>query len=508
MNSLAKLNPDTAPVETWPEPQALAGNQYEPEAYPIECLPEGIRAAVLDVHQTSQAPMAMIGTCAISALSLAAQGHVSVARDEVTHGPVSIFALIEAPSGERKTTVDGFFNRTVREYESLEFEVAKPLINEYQAAFQIWEGKRAGLKDAIKHAAKNNKQSVEFEAKLRELEQAKPKAPMVPELLVGDATSEALTFNLATKWPSAGIVSSEAAVIFGGAAMGSDAITRNLGALNQLWEGGTLKTARRSVESFAVRNARLTVCLQVQKAVLREFLAKGGNLARGSGFLARFLICAPESTQGTRFYREPSKHLAGLARFDARITQLLTEPIRFDETGHGIETTMLTFSTDAKNIWVEAFNLIESELAPSGDLSDVRDIASKSMDNAARLAALFHVFEHGTAGTIGADSVRAGCELAAWHLGQAQYLLAEIAQAPSVNQATKLDAWLIKRCTELSTNRIATSDVSSYAPRGLRLLDEYLPPLHELETAERAKLASIGNKKFVVVNPKLLSEGE
>jgi len=40
------------------------------------------------------------------------------------------------------------------------------------------------------------------------------------------------------------------------------------------------------------------------------------------------------------------------------------------------------------------------------------------------------------------------------------------------------------------------------------LLDEYLPPLHELETAERAKLVSSGNKKFVVVNPKLLSEGE
>src|SRR5690606_6595001 len=118
----------------------------------------------------------------------------------------------------------------------------------------------------------------------------------------GDATPEALTWGLAKHWPSAGIVSSEAAAIFGSHGMGHESIMRNLGNLNQLWDGVLLTFDRRTSESYAVRSARLTVALQVQEATLREFLGRAGALARGSGFLARFLIAWPKSTQGQRMF--------------------------------------------------------------------------------------------------------------------------------------------------------------------------------------------------------------
>lgn len=43
------------------------------------------------------------------------------------------------------------------------------------------------------------------------------------------------------QWPSGGVISSEAGSVFGGHGMGSDSVMRNLAALNQLWDGATLR---------------------------------------------------------------------------------------------------------------------------------------------------------------------------------------------------------------------------------------------------------------------------
>jgi hypothetical protein len=49
--------------------------------------------------------------------------------------------------------------------------------------------------------------------------------------------------------------------------------------------------------------------LQIQEPTLRSFFDKiSGALARGTGFLARFLVAWPESTQGTRqIHRSPRR---------------------------------------------------------------------------------------------------------------------------------------------------------------------------------------------------------
>jgi putative DNA primase/helicase len=119
-------------------------------------------------------------------------------------------------------------------------------------------------------------------------------------------TSEKLTANLATLWPSGGVVSSEAGIVFGAHSMNSEKILLNLATLNVLWDGGALHSDRKSVESHFVRRARLTVALQVQEATLLAFFDKSNGLARGSGFLARFVLAWPESTQGFRPFSEPS----------------------------------------------------------------------------------------------------------------------------------------------------------------------------------------------------------
>lgn len=493
----------------WPDPMPLAGVSHEPEAYPLDALPDALRAAVTDVHVTTQAPLAMVATGALTALSLAGQAHVNVARNKHLTGPVSLFALVLAESGERKSTVDGFFTKAVRDYEAAQAEAMKPEVEAFQADLQAWGAKKAGVVEAIKKAAKEGKPTEQYQNNLRDIEKSKPAAPKVPELIYGDATPEALTHGLATKWPSGGVISSEAGTVFGSHGMGTDAVMRNLSAINVLWDGGVHKVSRRSVESFTTRNARLTVSLQVQYPVLAGFMVKAGELARGSGFLARFLVAWPESTQGTRQYHEPDYHMAGLTRFNARITQLLAEAVRFDETGNGLAPAMLELSPEAKAVWVKVYNLIETELAPMGSLADVKDVASKTADNAARIAALFHLYEHGADGGISDHAMQSACKIAMWHLGESRRLLTELAQDPALSLAARLDAWLIKRCREQRTNRVSTRDALQYAPTAqLRTAKQLTTVLQELIDADRARLVTEGRKKLIVVNPKLLDGGE
>ena len=83
---------------------------------------------------------------------------------------------------------------------------------------------------------------------------------------------------------------------------------RNLGLLNILWDGGAHSIGRRTSESFTVRGVRFTMAMQIQEATLRSFFERSEGLARGTGFLARFLVAWPESTQGFRPYYESARN--------------------------------------------------------------------------------------------------------------------------------------------------------------------------------------------------------
>jgi hypothetical protein len=95
---------------------------------------------------------------------------------------------------------------------------------------------------------------------------------------------------LANKWPSAGIISAEAGSVFGGHTVGGDKIMRNLALQNVLWDGGSHPVGRRTSECFEVHGARLTIGLQAQESVLREFCNQYGSLAVASASLHDFSL--------------------------------------------------------------------------------------------------------------------------------------------------------------------------------------------------------------------------
>lgn len=487
----------------WREPEPLH-EPVEGLAYPEGFLPPILREAVREAQSFVQAPMALVSASALSVLSIAAQGLANVRRDAQLVGPVSLYLLAVADSGERKSTCDAIFGKGLRQWESARREALAEDLRRHETAAVVHEARRAALLEAIKHKRRRSQGTDAEEQALEELVRGAPAAPSVPRLLYADATPEALAHGLATGWPSGGVLSAEAGAVFGAHAMGAETILRNLALLNVLWDGGEIAIDRRTKPSFQLRARRLSVGLMVQPETLWAFLGRAGNLPRGSGFLARFLIAWPQSTQGTRAYRPPPTTMSQVEKFDARIRDLLDEPLATDAQG-GLTPHVLELSPEARREWIAFHDGIEAALGPEGRFQDIRDVASKAAENVARLAALFHALEHGTQGAIGAGDVQAALSLVDWHLSESARLLASLGVSAQMAAAIRLDDWLRAEALALNSDRVPTRHILQFGPNCIRLEETFRDALAILVERGRARLEQIGRRRYVAVNPWLLS---
>jgi putative DNA primase/helicase len=481
-------------VPKWPDPQPLS-SKVQPESYPAEALPDTVRLAVEEVAGFVKAPMPLVASSALSALSLALQAHADIKRAEKLTGPIGLFLVTIADSGERKTTCDGFFTKAIRDYEKQQADAFKQPLKDHKAAIGAWEAECSGVKEKIRQLAKAGQPTDSMKMALRDLERDRPEPPRIPRLSYNDATPEALAAGLAQQWPSGGVVSAEAGIVFGSHGMGKDSVMLNL-----LWDGASLTIDRRSTESFTVRGARLTMGLQVQEATLREFFSRSGALARGMGFLARFLMALPESTQGSRFFTEAPDNWPHMAAFDQRIAAILNRDVSMDEDGV-LEPPLLTLSPEAKAAWIEFHNQIESELRSGGELYDVRDVASKAADNAARLATLFQMFEHGI-GAVGLECFESASRIVAWHLNESRRFFGELALPVELANAVRLDTWLTEYCKRERKHSVATREAQRLGP--LREKESLTQALQELADLDRIRMTRDGRKKTININPLLV----
>ncbi|MCA3139636.1 MAG: DUF3987 domain-containing protein [Rhodocyclaceae bacterium] len=501
---IAPKNAAPSSPDDWPEPEPLT-TPLDPLPYPVHALPPLLREAVLEVQAFVQAPAALVACSALSTLSVAAQGLVNVRRDAQLVGPVSLYVLAVAESGERKTTCDRILGAALREWERDRTRAAAPEQAAHASATAVLQAKRDGLLEAIRRKRRDGQDTAEDEAALNELAADTPQAAPVPRLLYADATPEALSHALASGWPSGAVMSAEAGAVFGAHGMGYETIMRNLALLNVLWDGGEIAVDRRSKPSFRLRDRRLTFGLMVQPEALRGFLERAGTLPRGSGFIARFLIAWPASTQGTRGYRPAPATMPAVERFEARIRELLEVPLSTHADG-GLQPAELALSLKAHAAWVQAHDRIERALASGGELADIRDVAAKAAENITRLAALFHVLAHGPAGVIDADSVDAAEAVISSHLREARRMLSALDTSTELAAAIGLDNWLIAEARRTGSNRIVTNRVYRCGPSPVRDAKDMRTALVTLAERRRARLVEDGRRRFVEVNPMLIGE--
>jgi hypothetical protein len=209
-----------AEPKEWPDPLPLVPPAEEPLQYPIDALPSTLRDACVADQTFGQQPMALVACSALAAASLAIQGLANVKRAPGLNGPIGLYVLVVAQSGERKTSADKQMSEAIRKWELDKKDAMKPEVDAARAKIAAFQAEKDGLLAKIKaQAGKHAKAEVADADQLRHdlelLETRGPVEPIVPDLFYEDVTPEKMAEDLALSWPSASLWSDEAGLVVG-----------------------------------------------------------------------------------------------------------------------------------------------------------------------------------------------------------------------------------------------------------------------------------------------------
>ena len=491
---------------SWVEPEPLSfvrGTADRAAPYPTDALPPIVRNAVLEVAEATQAPLAMIAVSALCAASAALQGHVNIQRKSGLVGPISLYALTVAMSGERKSTVDRLFASEISRWCSEQIEELKPQLARYAAETEAHSAEKRALSANIQKARKKgDDDTVErFTDELSRHEAKAPKPVTIPEILLEDMTAEALVDRL-EKYPSKYLRTAEGGNLFGGYSMNAERSMYTLSILNKGWDGDPMTLQRKMSASASVQTPRLTASIMVQPQTLRKFLRDQGALARDIGFLARFLVCEPTSTQGTRFDNEPAE-LVQLKAFNKQIRKFLAQPLPFE--GGVLTPGTIILEGEARKAWGQIYDAFEAGLKPGGPYVGFNDLASKAAEQVARIAAIFACIQYGLGTHPDEHDVLNAGTIVQWHMSEAMRVFSRVEADAALTDAVDLSRWLIEQYKARDGARLSRREIQRSGPSSVRSKEALQKAILELIEAGHVREVQLGRGKVIELNPLLLS---
>ncbi|EOC3465147.1 IS30 family transposase [Escherichia coli] len=236
------------------------------DEFPLSSLPPLIRDAVIEAQQITQAPLGLVAASALGAVSLVCQNLIDVCRLNTLRGPVSLFFLTLAESGERKTAVDKLLMKPLYQQEL-------QLYSRYKSELAVWKNKeellKAQKKALLSKLNKELRKGADESETLRQLEVLQKNSAEEPvryKFIFNDATTAAIKNQLCGKWRSVGIMSDEAGIIFDGYTLSE------LPFINKMWDGSVLSVDRKNEPEQMIENARMTLSLMVQPGLFDRYM--------------------------------------------------------------------------------------------------------------------------------------------------------------------------------------------------------------------------------------------
>ncbi|WP_413481646.1 YfjI family protein [Serratia proteamaculans] len=455
-------------------PQPISSVQQQTLSYPIEAFPPVLRQVIQALHADTQIPIELIGNTVLTAASLASQSHVEVIQSHMTTAePCSLYFLTIAESGEGKSTInkkvmDPFYTFS----EKVKLKHQEQLLD-YNREHKLWKIKSQALNNLYKRAIEKKQSGEEEIEDINEHALIEPKKPHCPTMLYEDATPKTLMQHL-SEYPIAGLLSDEAIIFFKGY------VKNSLGLLNKLWDGGTYAYSRPDGEAHDIK-ACLTLSLMVQPQVLKDYLNKNEDIAKGSGFLSRFLFSNPISTIGYRRRNDDhSESLRTLNIFHERISHLLDK--QYTNFNSNItQKKMLTLCDEAIVFHGRRRAEIEGKMASGQAWEHIRDVASKAGANTIRLAAIFTAFEGDESSIISAPTLERAHKIIDWHLHQASEFFYPMSESYQFEQDVyDLFAWIKNKFIENNCVPFLKNDLKQRGPNRLRHAEKLTPVLMQL----------------------------
>lgn len=464
--------------------------------FPVYVMPEELQKIVRYVQQVTQAPADLIASSLLGVMASSCQDLFDVSPKAGLRIPMSLYQVVLAESGERKSTVDKMLMKPVRDLEGLLETQYQEDKQRYNIAMRLWQSEQKALEKAFEREVVKGGAKTESEQRLAECLGRQPIAPLRKRLLISDATRAAVKQALGKGWPSLVLLSDEAGSILNGELLHDTPL------LNSLWSAQPIEVDRATGDTYRIEDARFGAMLMVQPGLFKEYVNRQGRHARASGFFARTLLCQPTSTIGARLHGPQQvlpppvsgKHLEW---FHARVLELLNQS--FQRREEDAVRTCLTLSPEAAAKWHAEYNRIELMCGQTGSLREYRDYASKQLEHVARIAGVLEAFVTGNE-IVSDHTMYAAIQLATYYLDSFIHLTSDDALPEEMEDELELEKWLHKVHCLFNAQSIPKNYIRQYGPNRLRNSQRLTRTLERLKMKGKVQVYKIKRTWFVHIN--------
>lgn len=442
-----KRNIEASQVEN-SEPEPLRRPLPPAEPYPMEALGLILGEAAKAIHGAVGAPAALVGQSLLAAASLAAQ-HLADVEIDGRREPISLWCMTVAESGERKSAVDKQVLRPHRKHEEDAIKVYNNEKREYLQERMAYE-----IAARSSSRGKGHKTIETVRGNLQGLG-SPPETPLQPLLLISSPTIEGIHKQFISGLPSLGLFNDDAGDFLGGHSMSSENRTKTAAGLSRLWDSGEFDRVRAGDGAEKHFGKRLALHLMLQPVIAETVLSD--EVLTGQGFLARCLMCWPQSTIGTRLYVESNvaadRHVM---KFWHSITLLLNaKPTLREGTRNELQPRLIRLSAGAKIDWREFHDATEKGMGHGGQWSSIRAWASKAPAQVIRVAAVLALISNSDAKEIDKKYLANAVELVTHSLREVVRIVGVASIPPAIRNAQRLLEWCHQESIEYLHSNLA-----------------------------------------------------
>jgi len=471
----------------WPAIESFDELNLPP--FPTDALPDGVREWVVAESHATQTPPDLAGLLALAVCSATIARRVVVEPRPGWPEPVNLYVAVLLEPGNRKSAVFGDATKPLKEIESQLVEAAQPTVVREQSARRQSEARLKYLeKRAVtaKGDAKARHEAGELAVELR-----RKREPVMPRLIVDDATAEKLGIILDEQRGRIASMSPEGGVFDLMAGLYSKNGIPQIDVYLKAHSGDDLITDRVSRKSVWVRRPALTCAYAIQPQVI-EGIA-GTPAFRGRGLLARFLYAAPQSWIGERViaptpvpdavresYRLVVRTLASNSEnIENGFGELKNKPTtNFENIENGPGELKIKLTGDAEVCFRSWESEIEKMLSDGGEMETIRDWGAKLAGETLRIAAVLHCVQHGPRKPINETTIAAAIEIGRYLIPHAQAVLTmmQLHGGSSDDDAHYVLRWIERHGLQEFTKR----DAQQHGKSRFHRADDIDPALEEL----------------------------
>jgi hypothetical protein len=388
---------DEAVLDCYSEEKEETQEPLKPEPFPFSSLPVNTSLYAQELADKNMVSDAIVGSSILAICSLTVQENTKIKTGHGGSHPLSLYILSVAESGEGKTTIESRLKTPVDEKEREDYKTYRQEFDIASHRLKQWEEEKKKIPaDEIREFFKKN---------------PKPKLPPDPKIIMSDVTIEGMLKQFNRGKDSLGLFTSEGVKVFGGYSMRDGKEMHTIGTLSSLWDGEPIERTRGADnEGMKIFDKHLTSNILIQNQPFSKIWSN--ELFQAQGILARFLICQPTPKAGSRIRGLDALVFEHADDFNNRVKQLL-------EKDSEEELRELKLSPDAHRLNIEYYNEVELESGIGGRYQDIRPFASKTAEQARRIAGVITLFEGSSSSEIDEGAMKKGITLARWYLNEA-----------------------------------------------------------------------------------------